>query len=213
MATSLRHDGGMTAIRHIVFDIGRVLIHYDPELAFLDLIPDAERRRRFLAEVCSPEWNLEQDRGRRWEEAEAELIARHPEDADLIRAFRARWPLMVPHAHEGTVAILESLVAQGRDVTFLTNFHDETFQHARRRYPFLDLGRGATVSAEIGLLKPDPAIYAHHAESFRLAPAATLFIDDSPANVEGARAAGWQAVRFLSPERLRTDLAAYGIAD
>ena len=202
----------MIPIRYIVFDVGKVLIHYDPELAFLDLIPDAERRQLFLAEVCSPAWNLEQDRGRRWEEAEAELIARHPEDAALIRAFRARWPLMVPYACEGTVTILERLVAQGWDVTFLTNFHDETFRDARRRYPFLDWSRGATVSAEIGLLKPDPAIYAHHAGSFGLAPAATLFIDDSPANVEGARAAGWQAVRFVAPERLRQDLAAHGIA-
>lgn len=201
----------MTAIRHIVFDIGRVLIHYDPELAYLELIPDAERRRRFLAEVCSPAWNLEQDRGRRWEDAEAQLIAAHPKEEAFIRAFRRSWPLMVPHAIEGSVAILERLIDEGWDVTLLTNFHDETFRDALRRYPFLASPRGVTVSAEIGLLKPDPAIYAHHAAAFGLGPAVTLFIDDSPANVAGAQEAGWQAVLFTGPERLREDLAGFGV--
>jgi len=198
----------MTAIRHIVFDIGRVLIHYDPELAYLELIPDAERRRWFLANICTPAWNLEQDRGRGWEEAEAELIAAHPEEESLVRAFRQNWPLMVPHAYEGSVAILEWLIDEGWDVTLLTNFHDETFRDALRRYPFLSRPRGATVSAEIGVLKPDPAIYAHHANVFGLDPAATFFIDDSAANVAGAREAGWQAVLFTGPEQLREDLAA-----
>lgn len=70
-----------SAIDHVVFDIGKVLLHYDPELAYLALIPDAAERRHFLATICSPEWNLEQDRGRGWREAEAQLIARPPQQA------------------------------------------------------------------------------------------------------------------------------------
>ncbi len=200
----------MTEVRHIVFDIGKVLIHYDPELPFRRLIPDEAARRRFLAEVCTPQWNVEQDRGRPWPEAEALLIAAHPRDEELIRAFRRQWHEMVPHAHDGSVAILERLVAAGRDVTLLTNFAADTFAEARRRFAFLDLPRGATVSGEVGVIKPDAAIYRLHAEKFGLEPAATLFIDDSAGNVDGARAAGWQAVPFTDAPTLESDLARFG---
>lgn len=199
----------MSEIRHIVFDIGKVLIHYDPELPFLALIPDDERRAWFLGEVCTPAWNIEQDRGRPWREAEAVLIERFPQEEDLIRAFRRHWPEMVPHAYDDSVAILERLVGAGHDVTLLTNFAADTFSEARERYPFLGLARGVTVSGEVGVLKPDAAIYRIHAERFGLTPAATLFIDDSTKNVEGARAAGWQALLFSDAEALERDLAGY----
>ena len=107
---------------------------------------------------------------------------------------------------------MKRLVAEGRDVTLLTNFNDETFAEARSRYPFLDLARGATVSALVGLLKPEREIFDHHATTFGLDPGASLFIDDSQANVDGARAAGWQAVQFVDPARLQADLADFGIA-
>ena len=201
----------MPTIHHIVFDVGRVLIHWDPELLYRDLIADETRRRWFLSEVCSPEWNLEQDRGRSWAAGESELIARFPAEEKLIRAFRERWLEMAPHALEESVAILEDFVAEGRDVTLLTNFNDDTFIEARARYPFLDLPRGVTVSALVGLLKPEREIYDHHVQTFGLDAGATLFIDDSPANVDGARAAGWQAVLFVDPARLRADLADFGI--
>lgn len=202
----------MTNIRHIVFDIGKVLIHYDPELAFLELIPDAAERRDFLATVCTPDWNVEQDRGRPWEEAEALLLASHPHHEERIRAFRRNWRLMVPHPLEETVAILKSCIGSGRDVTMLTNFASDTFAEAQVMYPFLKWSRGVTVSGDIRLLKPDVAIYRHHAKTFGLDPAATLFIDDSAKNVEGAKAAGWQAVQFTDAGTLRRDLAGWGVA-
>ncbi|PYE85337.1 HAD family hydrolase [Phyllobacterium leguminum] len=198
-------------VKHIVFDIGKVLIHYDPHLGFADIIPDDEERRWFLENICTHDWNLEQDRGRTWEEAEALLIGMHPERADHIRAFRKNWHRMVPHAYEASVAILERLVADGHDVTMLTNFASDTLREAQLRFPFLTISRGVTVSGDIGLLKPDIAIYEHHAKAFDLEPAATLFIDDSAANVEGARAAGWQAVQFTSAEQLKADLRQAGI--
>lgn len=198
-------------IRHVVFDIGKVLIHWDPHLPFRDLIPDEDERGLFLGEICSPAWNLEQDRGRSWAEAEAELIARHPDRAELIRAYRRNWARMVPHAYERPVAILRALVRRKVDVTLLTNFAADTFREAERLYPFLEETRGVTVSGRIGIIKPDRRIYRHHAEAFGLDPALTLFIDDSLANVEGARAAGWQALHFTDGERLAADLAALGI--
>ena len=202
----------MTAdIRHIVFDIGKVLIHYDPDLPYSRIIPDPIERRWFFDNVCTHEWNLEQDRGRDWVEAEALLIADHPTHEANIRAFRRHWQEMVPHAYEDSVAILEGLIEDGHDVTMLTNFASDTFQEAMKRFPFLTRPRGVTVSGEIGLIKPDVAIYERHASDFSLDPSATLFIDDSAANVDGAKAAGWQAVRFTNAETLKADLERFGL--
>jgi 2-haloacid dehalogenase len=200
-----------TEIQHIVFDIGKVLIHYDPNLAFARIIPDEEERARFFAEICTHDWNVEQDRGRTWEEAEALLIAEHPQRAEQIRAFRKNWHEMVPHHYEESVAIMEKLIAEGRDVTLLTNFASDTFREAQQRFPFLKATRGVTVSGDIGLIKPDVAIYETHARDFGLDPASTIFIDDSQANVEGAKAAGWKAVHFAGADKLRADLSNYGI--
>ncbi|KAJ0343485.1 hypothetical protein COL154_014080, partial [Colletotrichum chrysophilum] len=201
----------MPAIRHIVFDIGRVLIHYDPDIPYSRIIPDEERRRWFFDNVCTHDWNIEQDRGRSWTDAEAELIAEYPEEAHNIRAFRANWHEMVSHHYPGSVAIMEALIGSGHDVTMLTNFASDTFREARKRFTFLDGPRGVTVSADVGLIKPDLAIYERHARDFDLEPAATLFIDDSAANVEGARKAGWQAIRFTTPQVLGSDLALLGL--
>ncbi|MGF9566522.1 HAD family phosphatase [Neorhizobium sp. JUb45] len=199
-------------IDHIVFDIGKVLIHYDPNIPFSRIIPDDAERKWFFDNVCTHEWNLEQDRGRTWAEAEALLIAQHPDRTDQIRAFRQHWHEMVPYAYDGSVAIMESLIAQGRDVTMLTNFASDTFRQAQEIFPFLKKPRGVTVSGDIKLIKPDVAIYEKHARDFGLKPQATLFIDDSFPNVEGARKAGWQAVHFVDVETLKTDLAALGVA-
>ncbi|MCP3056248.1 HAD family hydrolase [Aurantimonas marianensis] len=198
-------------VAHVVFDIGKVLIHYDPHIPFRQIIPDDDRRAFFLGEVCSHEWNLEQDRGRPWPEAEAEAIARHPEWAEEIRAFRRDWRQMVPHAYEGSVAILRGLIADGVDVTLLTNFASDTFREAQEKFPFLTETRGVTVSGDIALIKPDRAIYDHHAARFDLDPVRTVFIDDSAPNVDGARQAGWQAIHFTDGELLCQELATLGL--
>jgi 2-haloacid dehalogenase len=201
----------MIQIDHIVFDIGKVLIHYDPDLPFSRLIPDEAERRWFLDNVCTSDWNIEQDRGRPWEEAEALLIAEHPTHEENIRNFRRHWHEMVPHAYDGSVAIMEGLIAQGRDVTMLTNFAADTFTEARGLFPFLEKPRGVTVSGEVGLIKPDERIYRLHADTFGLTPATTLFIDDSAKNVEGAKGAGWNAVLFTGADRLAEDLREHGV--
>ncbi|MGD9916354.1 MAG: HAD family hydrolase [Rhizobiaceae bacterium] len=199
-------------IRHIVFDIGKVLIHYDPDLAFAELIPDAAERQWFFDNVCTTDWNIEQDRGRSWEDAEALLIADHPGHEANIRSFRRNWHMMVPHAYDDSVAIMLGLIERGEDVTMLTNWAKDTFKEARERFPFLAAPRGVTVSGEVGLIKPDRRIYDKHAADFGLEPAATIFIDDSAKNVQAAKDAGWQAVLFTDAETLRRDLNAAGVA-
>ena len=199
-------------VKHVVFDIGKVLLHYDPELAYLDVIPDEAERRWFLENICTGAWNIEQDRGRSWQDAEALLIEAHPEKSSHIRAFRQNWNLMVPHSYDDSVVILRGLIAEGNDVTMLTNFASDTLREAQGRFPFLTESRGVTVSGDIRMLKPDREIYDHHVASFNLDPAATLFIDDSPANVEGAKAAGWQAVHFTGAPKLADNLRSLGLS-
>lgn len=200
----------MTAkIKHIVFDIGSVLIHYDPSLGFTELIPDPNERDWFLTNICTSEWNLQQDRGRPWEEAENLLIAQFPDHEKYIKAFRQNWHKMVPHAYEDTVAILRRLIADGHDVTMLTNFASDTFREAQEIFAFLKEPRGATVSGDVCVMKPERKIYDLHIENFDLNPAETLFIDDNITNIIAAREAGWQAIQFIDPPKLRSDLASY----
>jgi 2-haloacid dehalogenase len=201
----------MTEIRHVVFDLGQVLIRWDPEAPYRKLIPDTDERRRFLTEVATHEWNLEQDRGRTWEDAEAALIADHPHHADLIRAFRRNWNEMIPGEIAESVAIFEALVDDGVDVTALTNWASDTFAETEARFPFLSRFRGITVSGRVGLIKPDAAIYRRHADDHDLDPGRTLFFDDNAANVAAARAVGWQAERYISTEQLAADLRRYGL--
>ena len=201
----------MTDIRHIVLDIGNVLLLWERDRPYRELIPDDAERERFLREVCSMEWHLRLDEGVGIDDAIAEVTAKFPHEAELIRAYKSRWLDTLPGAIQGTVEILEALVEQGRDVTALTNFNQDLFRLTVPAYPFLELFRGVTVSGERKMVKPDPAIYAHHAEAFGLEPRATLFFDDSAKNIDAARKAGWNAELFTTPEQMRADLGRYGI--
>jgi len=205
-------EGRSLAVRpHVpVFDIGGVLIDWDPRYLYAKLLPDGEAVERFLAEICTPAWNLEQDRGRPWDEAVDLLVARHPDQADLIRAYRDRWSEMVPGAFEDTVALLRALAARG-PVHAITNFSADKLDECRRRFDFLGLFETIIVSGEVGLVKPDPAIYRTLLERADVPADACLFIDDVDKNVDGARAVGMHAVRFDGAETLRRDLAAYGM--
>ena len=202
----------MSRVVNVVFDIGNVLIRWDPDRLYTRLFPDAARRRWFLSEICSPDWNLEMDRGLPFAEGIAARVALHPEWAREIRAWDECWHEMVPGAIEGSVAILESLRAKGVPTFAITNFSAEKFAECLARFPFLGGFRDTVVSAHEKLLKPDPAIYRVLLDRDDLDPATCLFVDDTPQNVLGARAVGMKAVRFTSPERFAADLVAHGIA-
>lgn len=202
----------MTEIRNVVFDIGRVLIGWEPKRLYSRLFPDPLERDRFLAEICTEAWNRELDRGRSFAEGIAELVARHPEWEPEIRAWDLHWHEMVPGQIDGSVAILEGLRARDVPTWAITNFSAEKFAEAVERFPFLKGFRDTVVSAHERLLKPDPAIYRVLLDRNGLSAETCLFIDDTLANVEGARAVGMAAVHFTSPERLAADLAAHGVA-
>jgi 2-haloacid dehalogenase len=201
----------LSEICHIVFDLGRVVLHWEPEIPYRRLIPDQANRRRFLTDICNANWLRQTDLGTSWDDAERELIAQHPDEEELIGAFRRNWHEMTPDVVEGTPDIIEALIKDGHDVTALTNFAEDTFEEAKERFPLLGSFRGVTVSAHVRLAKPDPAIFHRHARDFHLEPSATLFFDDMPDNVATARQAGWNAEHFADAETLRADLRRYGI--
>jgi 2-haloacid dehalogenase len=194
-----------------VFDVGNVLVRWDPRNLYRKLIPEEAAREEFLARICSSEWNLEMDRGRSFAEGVAERIALFPEHEALIRAYDERWLETLDGTVEEAVAILEELRGAGVRTYAITNFSREKFALTRRHYPFLDRFDGIVVSAHEGLLKPDPRIYARLCERYGLVPADCIFIDDSLSNVEGARAFGMRGHHFQTAAALRAALKREGL--
>ncbi len=201
----------MTAVTNVVFDIGNVLIRWNPDGLYQGLIPDAAKRKWFLAEVCTDAWNREFDRGRSFAAGVAERVALHPEWEAEIRAWDERWHEMVPGPIEGSVGLLEGLRAAGVPTWSITNFSREKYPEALARFPFLNGFRDTVVSAHEGLLKPDPAIYRVLIDRNGLDPWTCFFVDDLAENVAAARSVGMKGAVFTSPERLAVDLAALGL--
>jgi 2-haloacid dehalogenase len=195
-----------------VFDVGRVLIEWDPRHLYRKLFAgDAARVEWFLAEVCTSAWNAEQDRGRPWPVAIAEAIARHPSLRPEIEAYRARWHEMVPRDIPGSVVLLRALKARGVPLFAITNFAADTFAEIRARFDFFALFDGIVVSGTERVLKPSPEIFRLLAVRHRLALPDCLFIDDIAENVRGARAVGMHGHLFTTPGALRAELRAHAL--
>jgi 2-haloacid dehalogenase len=195
----------------IVFDLGGVLIDWDPRHLFRKLSAEETALEHSLTGVCAPAGNAEQDRGRLWADAVAELSASHPEHKELIEAYHARWDEMLGGPVDGTVRIVESLAAAGYRLHALTNWSAETFPVARARYPFLERFETILVSGEERLMKPEAAIFELMLSRIGHQAEVCIFIDDSAKNIEAATALGFDAIRFEGPEALRTALAQRGI--
>jgi 2-haloacid dehalogenase len=198
------------ATKAVVFDLGGVLIDWDPRYLYRKLLADEAAVEEFLATVCTPEWNAELDRGRPFAEGVAELVERYPVHAAAITAYHERWSEMLGGDIGGSVELLAELRATGVPLYALTNWSAETFGIARGRFEFLSWFDGVLVSGEERMIKPDPAIFRLLLDRFGLDPQATLYVDDSPANVAAAGDLGFDAVRFTGPEQLRRDLEARG---
>lgn len=196
---------------NIVFDIGNVLLHWDPRALYRKIFASEVEVEWFLTQVCPPSWNLEQDKGRSFEDAVAEATARHPEHAEAIAAYHLRWPETLTHVIEGTVAILEDLHAHGTPLYAITNWNQDKFRETRQRFDFLNRFRDIVVSGDERLIKPDPAIYHVLLQRNGLAARDCLFIDDSTKNVAGAEAIGMKAHHFTTPEDLLARLQADGL--
>ncbi|WP_286192185.1 HAD family phosphatase [Roseomonas genomospecies 6] len=202
----------MTKPTTVVFDIGHVLIEWDPRNLYRELFDGYEDLMEdFLDNVCTLAWNLEQDRGRPWDEAVAVLTAEHPDCRELIRAYHERWEEMVPGPVAGTPDILMELKQRGTPLYSITNFSSDKLALTRRRFDFLNVFDGMIVSGDEKLVKPDPAIFRLLLDRYGLRAADCFFIDDSPANVEAARNIGMTAHRFSGAASLRTELEELGL--
>jgi 2-haloacid dehalogenase len=202
----------MTERSVVVFDLGGVLIDWDPRNLYRKLFAgDEAAMEHFLATVCTPDWNERQDAGRLFAEAEAELIARHPDKAALIRAWGARFDEMIPGALEESVAVLEELKNRGTPLYALSNWSTETFAPQQRRFPFLAWFDGIVISGEEGVIKPDPRIFELLLRRYALVPEQTVFIDDNPDNATAAHALGLHGIHFRSAVTLRRELATLGL--
>ena len=197
----------------VVFDLGGVLIDWNPRYLYRKLFDDEAAMESFLADVVSPEWNGQQDAGRTWAEAVEVLTREHPAQRDLIAAYWHRWQETLGDAIAPTVEILEELREAGVRLFALSNWSAETFPVARPRYPFLESFDGIVISGEEKVAKPDPRIFRHLLDRYELEPAATVFIDDSEANVRAAAAQGLIALRFEDAATLRDDLVRLGLLD
>jgi 2-haloacid dehalogenase len=195
----------------VVFDLGGVLIDWNPRYLYRKLIADEAAVEAFLATVCTPDWNLQQDAGRPFVEAYAALVEAHPQHKSLIESWCARFDEMMSGEITGTVEILSELRARGTPLYALSNWSAETFPCALRRFEFLRWFDGVVISGELKLIKPDPRIYRHLLETHALSAESTVFIDDVQHNVAGATALGIHGLRFTDPPTLRRDLVALGL--
>lgn len=204
---------GNGSIDAVIFDIGGVLLDWDPRYLYRKLIDDEAEMERFLSEVCTMEWHEANDLGIPFEVTCAQLAAEHPAQADLIWAWGRRTEEMVGGPIDGTVEILRELKDGGVRLYALTNMETHTYPVRRERFEFLRWFEGTVVSSDVGIVKPDPRIFLLLLERYGLQAASTLLIDDSARNVEAARALGMPTVRFQSPEELRRELEEAGVLE
>lgn len=197
----------MQKIKTIIFDLGNVLIDWNPAYVFDKLIEDEEKRNHFFENICTSDWNEEQDAGRPIKQATEELIAKHPEWKEAIEAFYGRWEEMLGGPIEETVEILRQLKENGSyKIYALTNWSAETFPIALERYDFLHWFDGRVVSGEEKMRKPNPLFYQLLLDRYQLKAKETLFIDDSVRNTNAAEKFGIKTVVFQSPQQLRENL-------
>jgi 2-haloacid dehalogenase len=202
-------DGGKRPV--IVYDLGGVLIDWNPRHLYRGLCEDEAMMEWFLAEVCHGAWNEEQDRGRTFAAGIEEAAARHPDHRPLIEAYFARWGEMMAGEIDGAVALLEELKDAGYELHALTNWSYETFPIARERFPFLTWFESILVSGEVGLIKPHAPIFELLLERIGRRPAECIYIDDNPKNVAGAAALGFDAIAFHGAAQLRDALVRRGL--
>lgn len=204
----------MDKIDTVIFDLGSVLIGWDPYPTILKAFDnDHKKTRWFLDNICDHDWNGSLDTGKSFEQAKQERIAEYPEYAKYIAIYIDRWEDMLLGEIPGTVKIFKALKESGKFSLYaITNWSAEKFPIARRTYPFLSWFKDIVVSGEIGVIKPDRKIYEYAIDRFNLkTPEYSVFIDDRMENIEAAAEFGIKGIHFKNPEQLKSDLKNLGI--
>jgi len=202
---------GPEAPTAVIFDIGGVLVDWDPRHLYRTLFDSESEMEYFLSEICTPDWHNSLDAGTPMDAAIAERSARYPEHASLIAAYRDRWHHMFRGEISGTVSLLARLDDRGIPLFALSNFPGEKFGEFRQSFPFMARFRDIVISSEEGLTKPDPRIYELALDRFGLKAAQTFFIDDRLDNVQSARKLGIRAHHFRAPDDLENRILGEGL--
>lgn len=196
----------------IIFDLGGVLIDWNPSYVFDKMFKDEEQKKHFFENICTSDWNEKQDAGRSLKEATEELVVKHPEWKEYIEAYYGRWEEMLGGPIHETVEIFKQIKESGKYKLYaLTNWSAELFPIALKRYEFLHWFDGRVVSGEEKMRKPFPEFYQLILDRFQLRIEETLFIDDNLRNAEAAEALGLKTIIFKSPSQLKEELAKLGI--
>jgi 2-haloacid dehalogenase len=198
----------------VVFDLGGVLVDWDPRYLLRKVMPGREREMEsILADILNHEWNLARDHGDSWPDAMAALEKEYPRWVDVFRAFDERWPETLRGSHEAVVQILRELDERGTRLYALSNWSAQKFPHAEERFDWLRCFDGIVVSGRVKMVKPDPAIFRYLLERYGLEASDVFFIDDHEPNTVAARSLGMHAHHFRDATSLRADLAAHGLLD
>ena len=199
-------------ITTIIFDLGGVLIDWNPEYLYRKVFKDESEMKHFLEKVCTPEWNEEQDAGRTLAEAIDFLLKEYPEHEENIRLYYNRWQEMLAGAIEGTVKIFEKLKETKKfKIYALTNWSAETFPIALEKYQFLGWFDGVVVSGTEKKRKPFPEFYQILLDRYNVKAEEAIFIDDNIRNIDAAKQVGLDAIHFRTPEQLNKELLNRGI--
>lgn len=202
----------MKGPRAVIFDIGNVLFTWHPRFLYERLIGDDRALAAFLDEVVTTEWHFQHDAGRNFAETSAELIAQHPQHAELIAAWQPRFNESVGGPVPGMHDLVADLDSAGVPLYAITNFSHEFWPPFRAEWPQLfDRFRDVVVSGDEKLVKPDAAIYRLALARFGLEPHEAVFIDDNAANVAGAESLGIRSIHFADADTTRGALAATGL--
>lgn len=193
----------------IIFDLGGVLVDWNPEHLYCKVFTDEAEMKHFLNTICTAAWNEEQDGGRPLHEATEQLVKQFPEHEENIRLYYGRWKEMLAGAIEDTVQILKELKETGKyRIYALTNWSAETFPIAVEMYPFFSWFDGIVVSGSEKTRKPFPEFYKLLLQRYNVKASEAVFIDDNKRNVDAAKKVGIDAIAFSNAEQLRDELKA-----
>ena len=209
----MHKESKSSQIDTIVFDLGGVLIDWNPRYLFAKIFSSKDEMEYFLTEVCSPVWNARQDAGRTFKEAIREIELKYPKYKDHAQIYFDRWPETLGSAIDGTVKILRQVKSRGYKVVALSNWAEETFHFAESRFDFLKEFDELFISGRIKMIKPEARFYELVEKKRNAQPSQLIFIDDLSLNTEAAKNRGWSALQFKGPEKLELDLKALAILD
>jgi 2-haloacid dehalogenase len=198
------------SLNAFIFDLGKVIVDWNPGYLLHEITADEAQLKFLVEEVLDLEWFRAVDAGYPLSKAIAERSEIYPEYATAMQLYVDRWPETIRGLFEGTLEIVRELHASGVPLYVLSNWAGETWARVEQDFAFLDLFEDVIISGHVGMAKPDTAIFERARDQFNVDPIATLFIDDSPKNVDAAKDVGFQAVVFETPEKLRRDLIDLG---